>query len=143
MATIEQVIEARRHIINVNINGVDFEVYPVKDALVVKAWARARGGGVAQQYSSQAFLKLNEKYTLFIGDRYSKDHICKGAGMQVWDVAVPQPWLDQPVNKKKWQSGEWAVWSYDGKNRNFGAPVWKSEVFRNLKKNILAALKRK
>jgi hypothetical protein len=141
MVTIEQVQEARRQIINVNLNNVNFEVYPTRSAMVIKAWARERGGGVAQQYGSNAFMKLNEKYTLYIGDRYSKDNMCKGAGMSVWDVAVPQQWLDQPANKKKWQAGEWAVWSYDGKNRTFGAPVWKSEIMRNVKKNILSVIK--
>lgn len=92
---------------------------------------------------ADGWIPLNAQYQLHLGNNYSKDDVCKAAGMKVWDVAVPWEWHKQPENLKKIKSGEWAVWSYDGNNRTFGAPAWRTEIFQHMKKNILTVLKRR
>jgi hypothetical protein len=69
-----------------------------------------------------------------------RNKLCEAAGLKVFDVAVPQPWLDQPQNLKRWKSGNWAVWSYDGKYRTFGNPVWSTEVYRKVKAGLVKAI---
>ena len=102
------------------------------------------------------FLKTHPKSARHIGEAYrqlipgywfnmhefnNKDVLCKLAGMEkigVWDVAVPQQWLDQTENKKRWKSGDWAVWFYPktGNDRTFGRPVWSKQVWAAVLKQL-------
>jgi hypothetical protein len=82
------------------------------------------------------YFPLGNSWYLFLGNANRSD-LCKAAGLKVFDVAVPQPWLDKPENLKRWKSGNWAVWSYDGRYRTFGNPVWSTEVFRKVKAGLL------
>ena len=143
MVTVDQAKKAYELSFSVTVNGKRFTVYPTRAAMVLKAYAREKERqGLHSQYYGDAFLKLNDKYMLYLGSSYSKDDVCKGAGMGTWDVAVPHQWQMQPGNLSKIKSGEWAVWGYDGKDSTFGRPVWRTEVFRNLKKNILSAMRK-
>lgn len=137
-STVDRLEDAYRLFRHVKLNGVTFEVAPNRAVSVMKAAGRKYQG---MRYKYDTWMRLNDQYSLHLGRMYDKRDICKGAGMEVFDVAVPQPWLDQPENLKRWKSGNWAVWSYDGKNRTFGAPVWSTEVFRVLKKNLLRAMR--
>ena len=134
--------EAYKEFIKVTLNGVEFTIAPTRIAMTMKMYARSKPGNSRSQYDSENWITLNDKFVLFTGFGINKDDLCKGAGMKVFDVAVPEPWLKQPENLKKWKSGEWCVWSYDGKDRIFGKPVWRTEIMRNLKRNILSALRR-
>ncbi len=140
---LESAQKAYKEAITVTLHGKPFTVYPTRAAMVMKAYSRTKPRGSRSQYDPNNWLKLNDKYQLLLGNGwgYNKEDVCTGAGMKVFDTAVPQQWLDRPENMNKWRDGEWAVWSYDGKDRSFGRPVWKTEVFRNLKKNLLAALR--
>ena len=49
------------------------------------------------------------------------------------DFAVPQSWLNEPANKRKWQSGDRAVWSYEGtRYRMSGRPIFDSQAWKKL-----------
>lgn len=135
----EEVQAAVKQLIYVSVNGVKLAVAPAHAAKVMQAFGKRVGN-----YSgyNQGWVPLNAKYQLHLGNSYSKDDVCKAAGMKVFDVAVPHDWHNQPENLKKFKAGEWAVWGYDGKDRIFGRPVWRTEIFQRMKANLLAKLKR-
>ena len=135
----DEVQEAVKHLIYVTVNGAKLTVAPTRAAKVMQAFGKRVGNNSGYNHG---WIPLNAKYQLHLGDRYSKDDVCKAAGMKVWDVAVPHDWHSRPENLKKFKEGEWAVWGYDGKDRTFGRPVWRTEVFKRMIPNILAKLKR-
>ena len=139
--TSEKVEAASKQMIEVSVNGAHFMVAPTRAALVLKAFGRAVGHNTKWKSGYTEWLTLNDKYQLFVHN-LNKNDFCKGAGMNTYDVAVPEDWLRRPENLKKWKAGEWAVWGYDGKDARFGRPVWRTEIILNLKRNILAALRR-
>ena len=136
----EEVQQAVKHLIHLNVNGAKLTVAPAKVAMVMQAFGKRVGNNSGYNHG---WVPLNAGYQLHLGDMYSKEDVCKAAGMKTFDVAVPHDWLSRPENMKKWKAGEWAVWSYDGKNKTFGAPVWRTEVFQHMKKNVLVVLKKR
>jgi hypothetical protein len=136
----EEVQAAHKKSFYITVNGAKLEIYPAESATVMKAFGKRVGNNTGY---AEGWIPLNAQYQLHLGNNYSKDDVCKAAGMKVWDVAVPWEWHKQPENMKKIKSGEWAVWSYDGNNRTFGAPAWRTEIFQHMKKNILTILKKR
>lgn len=62
------------------------------------------------------------------------DKLAKAAGLKVFDLALPQPW----VQKEYWDKGQptpWAVWCYD-QNKIFGSPVFAAEMLQKIAKMV-------
>ncbi len=113
----------------ITVNGEEFEVLTAsqRDRCMLKVYET---------------IKLSGGKHLYIGNK-GRGQLYKAAGYDVnqIDFAVPEPWLDIPENLKRWKSGDRAVWSYNGKARTFGEPVWDSEMLSKLKKLVNSRLK--
>jgi len=81
----------------------------------------------------------------YIHGYLNRDDLYRAAGYDTnkIDFAVPQDWYDLPENRAKRMRGDRAVWSYAGHvNRNFGGPIWDSEMKARLKRRVNERLRR-
>lgn len=74
----------------------------------------------------------------FLPSGVKREDILRAAGHfpKKIDDAVPQSWYDLPHVKLRRDSGDKAMWSYE--NDVFGNPLWMSEVYEDLKNEIIA-----
>lgn len=62
-----------------------------------------------------------------------------GHNPRLIDYAVPQEWFDLPETKERRDTGDKPMWSYE-EPHTWGAPLWMSEVYEKLKREILTVL---
>ena len=68
----------------------------------------------------------------------NREKIFKAAGYDVSkiDFAVPQDWLNAPVNRERYRAGDRAAWYYGGRDRVFGEAIWDSEAWKKIRARL-------
>lgn len=96
----------------------------------------SRNSMAKQTLNNEDFRPLGGGKYLYTAS-FGREKLYKAAGYDLnkIDFAVPQSWLNEPANHKRFYGGrDRAVWSYESKNNRFGGgPVWDTEAWRKLK----------
>jgi hypothetical protein len=79
------------------------------------------------------YIKVNPYWYAFIG-HINRSEFADIAGLKVFDMAVPQDWFDAHFAEIKKRGG--VLWSYDGKCKTFGCPIFWDQVYHEAIKTL-------